>query len=418
MTENNLVDHLFRTESGKMTAILTRIFGFRHSNLVDDIIQETFLSALKTWPLKGQPDNPSAWLMQVAKNKANNTIKRKSKLAELDIKDLQDTDQISHLFLDHEIRDSQLRLLFACCYPELPEKTQILFMLKTLCGFSNTEIASALIMSPEAVKKSVYRAKKDIQANYDSISLPAVYSVWKKVDTVYTVIYLMFTEGYKRSTEVSIINEDLCFEAARLAKLLLDIPDLNHGKTHALLSLIYFGMSRFPARKSNLGQIIDLEQQDRSLWDKKYLNAGIHHLRQSRQSKTMSKYHLESTIASLHCSAKSFEQTDWKAIVSLYRKLLEWEDTAIVQMNYAIALARVEGAETALRALNEIDLQSLRDKQYLFYAAKADMHKELQMYEKAKSYYQVALDLALPKEDKDFLQSKMEACDRKNISKN
>ena len=149
-----------------MTAILTRIFGFRHSNLVDDIIQETFLTALKTWPLKGQPDNPSAWLIQVAKNNAINALNRKSKLTELNKTDLSDTDQISHLFLDHEIKDSQLRMLFACCYLELPEKTKILLMLKTLCGFSNAEIASALLMSPEAVKKAVYRTKTEIQAKY------------------------------------------------------------------------------------------------------------------------------------------------------------------------------------------------------------------------------------------------------------
>lgn len=417
-TANNLVDHLFRTESGKMTAILTRIFGLRHSTLVDDIVQDTFLSALKTWPLKGQPDNPSAWLMQVAKNKAINTIKRGNRLDKLSPGILKESGQIDHLFLDHEIKDSQLRMLFACCYPDLPEKTQILLMLKTLCGFSKEEIASAMLMSPEAVKKAVYRAKTDIQAKYDTITVPVLHAAKERLNTVYTVIYLMFTEGYKRSYQEDVISEDLCFEAVRLATLLLEIPGVNHGKTHALLSLIYFTMARFPARKGNDGEIIDLKLQDRSLWDKNCLNAGFHHFRLSRESESLSKFHLESTIACIHCSAKTFEETDWKAILSTYQKLLQLEDSGIVRLNYAIALGNVEGPEEGLKALKKIDLHSVKDKEFMLCAARADMHAELQNYEKAKSYYQVACDLAISKADKHFLRSKMEDCDRQNMSRN
>lgn len=416
--ETLMVDHLFRNESGKMTAILTRIFGFRHSDLVEDIVQETFLSALKTWPLKGQPENPSAWLMQVAKNKTLNALKRKSRSTELDDYHLEKSHQIDQLFLDHEIKDSQLRMLFACCYPELPQKSQILLILKTLCGFSNAEAASALLMSPGAVKKAVYRAKMEVQKKYDTIPVPAVQDAKNKLDTVYTVIYLMFTEGYKRSHEENVISEDLCFEAARLATLLLELPDVNHGKTHALLSLIYFGMARFPARRGNYGEIIDLKLQDRSLWDKDFLSAATHHLRRSRISDSLTKYHLESTIASLHSSAPDFEQTDWKTIVSLYDKMLQIENSGIVRLNHAIALSKTEGPEVGLKALENINLQSLRDKEFLLYAAKAEMHAELGLYEKAKSYYQVACDMGVSKADKKFLQSKMEECDRKNISSN
>lgn len=415
---NNLVDHLFRTESGKMTAILTRIFGFRNSNLIEDIVQETFLTALKTWPLKGQPENPSAWLMQVAKNKALNTIKRSNRLTEFDGDGLEQSHQIDPFFLEHEIRDSQLRMLFACCYPELPQKSQILLILKTLCGFSNAEIGSALLMTPDAVKKAVYRAKKEIQAKYDTISTANIHSSEKKMDTVYTVVYLMFSEGYKRSYEENVISEDLCFEAARLATLLLGIPDVNHGKTHALLSLMYFSMARFPARTGNEGEIIDFKIQDRSLWNKDFLNAATHHLRLSRKSESLSKYHLESTIASIHCSAPDYFQTDWKTIVSLYEKLLRMEKSGIIRLNYAIARSKVDGPEAGLQALEMIDLYSIKDKEFILYAAKAEMHAELGMYEKAKSYYQVACDTAFSKADKQFLRSKMEECDRKNISSN
>ena len=413
-----MVDHLFRNESGKMTAILIRIFGFQHSNLVEDIVQETFFSALKIWPIKGRPDNPSAWLMQVAKNKAINALKRKTRMRELEKQQIPEVDQIERLFLDHEIKDCQLRMLFVCCYPDLSEKNQIMLMLKTLCGFSNAEIASALLMSPEAVKKALYRSKSEVQSKYNSISEPAFQAAKERLDTVYTVIYLMFTEGYKRSHDDDFISEDLCFQAARLATLLLEVPDVNHGKTHALLALIYLHIARFPARSGNDGQIIDLKIQDRTLWDKNCLNAGYHHLKLSRQSDSLSKYHIESFIASLHCSVTTFEETDWHAISSAYQKLLKLDDSEIVKLNAAIALGKVEEPEAGMKALDKIDLHSVKDKEFMIYAAKAEMYMELKQFESAKSYYRVASDMASSKADKQYLQSKIEECDRKNFSSN
>ncbi len=401
-----------------MTAILTRIFGFHNSELIDDILQETFLSALKTWPLKGQPDNPSAWLMQVAKNKAINAIKKKNMLTEWNTEIMEEVDQIDRLFLDHEIKDSQLRMLFACCWPELPEKSKIMLMLKTLCGFNNAEIASALLMTPLAVKKAIYRAKKEVQGLYDRISVPAIQETGERLETVYTVLYLMFSEGYKRSYEEEVISEDLCFEAIRLASLLLEIPELNHGKTHALLSLICFGIARFPARKGNKGEIIDLRCQDRSLWDKGCIDAGFYHLQLSRQSNSLSKFHLESSIASVHCAASSFEETEWESILLYYKKLLEIEDSGITRLNYTIALSKVKGAKAGLKALDEADLSLSKNKEFMLHAAKAEMNAELNHYEIAKSYYRVACDMATSEADKKYLQSQIEECDRKNLSRN
>jgi len=413
-----LVDHLFRAESGKMTAILTRIFGFQHSKLVEDIVQDTFLSALKTWPLKGQPDNPSAWLMQVAKNKAINTIKKNNRLGSLDVDSISQVDQIARLFLDHEIKDSQLRMLFACCYPDLSQKNQIILMLKTLCGFSNAEISSALLMTPEAVKKALYRSKSEIHSKYNDITVPAIDIAKERLDTIYTVIYLMFSEGYKRSYDDHLISEDLSLEAVRLGTLLLDIPNVNHGKTHALLSLIYFNIARFPARIGKNGEIIDLKVQDRRLWDKNCLNAGFHHLIQSRQSDSLSKFHLESFIASLHCSVDSYEKTDWGSILSTYQKLMKIDDSELIRLNAAIALGKVEGPKAGLAALDKIDFQSAKDKQYLLYAAKAELYMQMNLFDKAKSCYQVAADLAGSNADKKYLKSKIEECNRNNISLN
>jgi RNA polymerase sigma-70 factor (ECF subfamily) len=401
-----------------MTAILTRIFGFQHSNLVDDIVQETFLSALKTWPMKGQPDNPSAWLMQVAKNKAINAIKKKNRIGELNPNAIPEVDQIERLFLDHEIKDSQLRMLFACCYPDLSERNQIMLMLKTLCGFSNIEIASALLISPAAVKKALYRSKSEIQSKYSGISEPTSNIAKERLDTVYMVIYLIFSEGYKRSYDDQLISEDLCFEAARLGTLLLEIPGINHGETHALLSLIYFDMARFPARIGKNGEIIDLKNQDRTLWDKNCLNAGFYHLKHSRQSESLSKFHLESAIASLHCSASVYEETNWIAISSIYEKLIALDNSEIIRLNAAIAVGKAQGPDAGLKALERIELSSVKEKEFMLYAAKAEMFMELKQYVKANSYYQVAVDMAGSKTDKKFLQSKIEECDRKNISIN
>lgn len=417
-TTNKRVDHLFRTESGRMTAILTRIFGFEHSRLVEDIVQETFLTALKSWPLKGQPENPSAWLMQVAKNKTINAVKRKNRRTEWNPRVIQEVEKIDRLFLDREIKDSQLRMIFACCYPELSQKSQIILVLNTLCGFNNAEIASALLMTTDAVKKSIYRAKKDVQKMYNDISAPILREAKKRLKTVYTVIYLMFSEGYKSTYGNKIINEDLCFEAVRLAKLLLEIPDINHGETHALLSLMYFNISRFPARREKNREIIELKLQDRSSWDKDCIHAGFYHLKQSRQSDSLCKFHLESSIAAVHSTAESYEETDWNKILFYYQKLLLLEDNAIIRLNCAIALSKVEGPNSGLKMLDGIELQSLKDKEYLLFAAKAEMNAELGNYEMAKSYYRVACDNAHTKTDQLFLKSKIEACDRKNLSKN
>lgn len=413
------IDHLFRQESGKMTAVLTRIFGFKNSNLIEDIVQETFLSAMKTWPLKGSPDNPSAWLMQVAKNKTLNALRERKKMSVWNPNNQQEADHIGRLFLDHEIQDSQMRMLFACCYPQLAQRVQIMVTLKTLSGFSNEEIASALLMSSTAVKKAIYRAKKEMQVYYhDGIPVPDVNLAKKRLETVYTILYLMFNEGYKRSYNDHVISEDLCFEAVRLTILILDIKGVNHGKTHALLSLMYFSMARFPARRDGSGRMVDLKFQDRLLWDKNSINAGFYHLKISRESTALSKYHLESGIASLHCSAASYEKTNWKGILDYYEKLKKLENSEVIRLNYAIVLSKVKGAAAGLKALDQVEPDTTKEKQFLFLAARADMNAELKNYEIAKSYYQVAFDMAHSKADKNFLRSKIEECNRHNLSDN
>lgn len=417
---SGLVDHLFREEAGKMVAVLIRIFGFRHAELVEDIVQDTFLTALKKWRHNQIPDNPSAWLMQVAKNKTLNALKRENRSVPLDqyksTPEIEET--IDKLFLDHEIKDSQLRVLFACCDPRFSAKAQIILTLKTLSGFSNSEIARALLMSEAAVKKRLYRTRKSIREDGLEFGVPFLYEIDERLPAVHTAIYLMFNEGYKRSEGDELIKESLCFEAARLTDQLVEALPEQAGESHALLSLIYFSISRFNARHSEDGNIIDLQKQDRKLWDRDLINMGFSHLKKSRKSNTLSRFHLEAGINSIHCSASTFEETDWDSIVNYYDRLLELVDDPIVQINRAVAVSNQKDPEAGLKALEQLEQTDFPDRYPLYHATKADMYFRLGNYELARSYYRVAVDLAELKVDIRFLERKIKECDTKNITDN
>lgn len=417
---SKLVDHLFRVQSGKMAAILTRIFGFQNSDLVEDIIQETFFSAIKIWGMKGEPENPEAWLMLVAKNKIINELNRKKLHAEKRerIHYEEAEEKIEELFLDHEIKDSQLRVLFACCHPDLKKKAQIMLTLKVLSGFSDKEIANALLMKPEAVKKGIYRSRELLKLKYTSIGIPFLSDIKNRSETVLTIIYLIFNEGYKTTSGKEAINEELCYEAIRLSSLLLEISDIDNGKVYALLSLMYLTLARFPSRINNNGESIEIEFQNRELWNRELIEVGLHFLKKSRQSKALSRYHLESTIASIHCSANTFEETNWDTILLCYQKLLELDGSFTISLNYAIAISQVQGYEQGLIKLKELELTSKVNHLSLLYAAIADMNRRLNRFEIAKSYYQVALDKSSSKVDLLFLKKKILECDTKNIHQN
>lgn len=419
-TSSNLVEHLFRQQSGKMSAILTRIFGFQNTDIIEDIIQETFLSAIKTWRIKGSPENPEAWLMLVAKNKIINELNRKKRHAEKNekIHYEQAEESIDELFLDHEIKDSQLRVLFACCHPDLKTKAQIMLTLKVLSGFGDKEIANALLMNPSAVKKGIFRARNQLKEQNEQIGIPFLSEISDRMETVLTIIYLIFNEGYKTTRSEVIIDEELCYESIRLALLLLEIPEADEGKICALLSLMYLTMARFPSRINEVGELIEIAEQDRLKWDKELIGVGFNFLKQSRSSNELSRYHLESTIASVHCSAATFEETDWDTILFCYEKLLKMDNSTVVRLNHAIAFSRVKGFEAGLELLKELEKKSDIKKRPLLFAAIADINRQLGRYEIAKSYYQVALDLTEKKPDQQFIEKKIMECDTRNIRHN
>ncbi len=420
-TAHNLVDHLFREEAGKMTAILIRLFGLGNAELAEDIVQETFFTAMKKWPLKGVPENPSAWLMKVAKNKALNVVKREQMIQEKS-SFLHNTDHdeiaIENLFEQHEIKDTQLSMLFTCCYPEIKEREQLILILKILGGFSNAEIGSALMMKPEAVKKAFYRARVEIKSNYTELPEPNPEKNRQRVDTVLRAIYLLFNEGYKTSFADTLINADLCYTALRLAHLMASLSLDDVGRVYALLALMYFHSARFSARFDKQSVVLDLKEQDRSKWDQDVINRGFNHLKRSRASKKLSRYHLESTIASTHVKARSFEETDWRVICSCYEKLVMIDASALMELNYIIALSYLNGAEYGLKKLEDFQDSGIKTKQYYLWAAKAELNVRLGRFGLAKSYYQVASDYAQSGFDKAYLRRKMEECDLKNVSKN
>lgn len=410
------VDHLFRSQSGKMTAVLSRIYGFQNLELIEDMVQDTFLTALKVWGMNGEPENPEAWLMLVAKNKLLNQLKRGSKRQPLSEHGVSlGTEEVEELFLDHQIQDSQLRVLLSCCTPELPPKSRIMLTLKMLSGFSDTEIAKALLMKPDAVKKAVFRAKKHIQANPDAIRIPLKQQVTERMPNAIQVLYLMFNEGYKRSIGEQVISEDLCYESVRLMLLMKPFSGELQSDVNAILSVMYFGMARFPARLDEEGGMIELEFQDRCKWDQDLLKAGFYFLRAAGSARVRSAYYLEAVIASVHCAAASYEETDWATIELCYQKLAELNASPMVKLNKAIATGMHLGAKQGLSALEDLIDELPKDRLFLIHAAKARLLMNEEQYGKAKAWYQVAYDLADFEPDRVFILKKMEECDRMGV---
>ncbi|MBZ4187273.1 RNA polymerase sigma factor [Niabella beijingensis] len=316
---HTLADRLFREQSGVMTAVLINRFGAAHLDTVLDAVQDAFEAALKRWRFSGIPDNPEAWLMTVARNNAINRINRDKKLyPDSALPEMQEQAIPEPGLPASFVQDSQLRLLLACCHPELSEKSRIIITLSVLCGFGTTEIAGALLMQKEAVKKSLTRAKAVLRNSGRLFETPLVENLQARSDTVHTVLYLIFNEGYRTTRGTSGISHELCFEAMRLTKIVYE-HDTGNGASAALLALQFFNAARFPARISAEGEWLTLEEQDRSLWDQALIGEGFYYL--PRQQPPLNRYYLEALIASVHCTAAFFSETNWQQIAVLYQAL-------------------------------------------------------------------------------------------------
>lgn len=397
--------HLFRECSGKMIAVLTRYYGLQQLENILDAVQESFETALRHWRYKGIPQKPEAWLLTVAKNKISNIVKRENLLA-----NLTSSISVENSFIidEKQIDDSQLQLLRCICKLNLPTKNQIIFTLYVLCGFGVPEIANALLMGNEAVKKSIFRTKQSLQQQAFKFNQFPTAKIGQSLDKLHLILYLMFNEGYKTTRAKEGLNTDLCYEAMRLTKLILQQNPQN-GDTCALLALMFFNISRFPARISNENIWISLEQQDRSLWNTVYIKEGLHYLNCSRNTQQLSKYHLEATIASIHCTASNFNATDWNKIIYLYEQLEHIEGPSFsLSLNKIIAKSYIEPSEDLLKELNLLE-KEMKAENYLFlYLAKAHLFNLLHQKAASIENYQLALAHTQSEIDKQFILQKID----------
>jgi RNA polymerase sigma-70 factor (ECF subfamily) len=413
-----VVEHFFRHESGKMIATLTRIFGIEHLNRAEDVVQETLIRALQTWPYYGIPKNPSAWITQVAKNLAVDLIRRDKIFRNKE-------NQISHLMeqisADAEstetearadgIADDRLRMMFTCCHPRILPEMQVALALKTLCGFSPAEIARAFLTTEAAIAKRLTRAKQKIREAHIQFEIPSGEELTRRLDGVRQTLYLLFNEGYKASAGEQLIRAELCHEAIRLTTLLAENPAGDQPQTHALLALMLLNGSRLPARLDSAGNILRLEEQNRAHWDQSMIARGLYHLVQSTAADQVSEYHLQAAIAACHCAAKDYGSTDWLRILSLYDRLVEIDDSPIVSLNRAVAVANVHGARAGLEAVQAIgDLKQLNG-YHLLYAVLGEFEADLNHRETALQYFRKALELTTLKSEQLFLTKRIQQLD-------
>jgi RNA polymerase sigma-70 factor (ECF subfamily) len=408
-----LVDHLFRHESGKMIAVLTRIFGMHNLSLAEDVVQEAFLKAVQTWAFNKVPDNPAAWLMTVARNKALDIIRRQQHFQHLSGElayHLEHTTEstVRQLFLDTEITDSQLRMIFACCHPSLKEEDQVALTLKTVSGFGATEIARALVTNEAVVMKRLYRAKQFIKDNNVQLEIPSGQQLTPRLETVYTVLYLLFNEGYNSMKADELIRKDLCMEAMRLCLLLTAHKVGKQPATFALLSLMCLQASRFDSRMDENNDIILLQHQDRNTWSRELINLGYQYLSQSSHGEQLTIYHIESAIAAEHCLAPSFEQTNWQRLLQLYDLLLEKKPMPIVSLNRAIVLSQSGNRAQAIQDVTAIPgIEQLLSTHYIYSAVLGDLYLQHGDLPNATRYLSLAQSLTISLAEKKLISDKL-----------
>src|SRR5258705_1181273 len=341
-----LSEHLFRRESGRLVAALTRIFGLHNLARAEDVVQDAFCGALEVWKVRGIPENPGAWLMAVAKNRALDIV-RKERTARTFAPELSRVLEsewtlapaVEEAFAGSTIRDEQLRMMFSCCDGRLPEEVQVALVLNILCGFAASEIAGAFLVSRAAMEKRIARGKKTLAASKRLFDLSDA-EFGARLSAVRRALYLLFNEGYHGASAEVAVRAELCGEAIRLTKLLLDASQTASPETQALAAMMYLHAARLPARLDAAGDLNPLLDQDRSRWDARLLEQGLAWLDQSAAGTVISGYHVEAAIAAVHATARSVDETNWDAIVGLYDRLMAIAPSPIVALNRAIAIGQ------------------------------------------------------------------------------
>lgn len=420
-SSHGLASDLFRREGARLVAVLAGQLGLQHLQLAEDAVQEALVRALQTWPYRGIPDRPEAWLAQTARNIAFDQLRRlqnwESKREAISTARplWMSGDVVPHWNPDvpeggHD--DETVRMLFVCAHPQLSDEARVALALRTLCGFSPAEIASAFLTSEATISKRLVRARQRIRELGLRFESPPSNELGERLGSVHRMLYLLFNEGYRASSGHDLVRADLCHEALRLAMELARHPETARPDTHALVALMLLNAARLPARSDDFGNPLRLDEQDRSRWNGTMIRCGIESLGRGGSGAVLSRYHLEAGIAACHSMAPTAAETDWVRILWLYEWLAEMDPSPVVALNRAVAVARVHGPERGLQALDAIrPVGALED--YLFHhAVRGVLAAEAGRVDEARRHLERALALATLPGEQTFLRGRIEALGR------
>jgi RNA polymerase sigma factor (sigma-70 family) len=414
-----LDEHLFRREAGRMVATLTRIFGVQNLALAEDVVQDAFCRALEVWKYRGAPENPSAWLMATAKNRALDILRRERtaltfapELTRWLESEWTLRPTVEEFFAPNAIKDDQLRMMFSCCHPRLPEEAQVALVLHILCGFSVDEIAGAFVSKHAAIEKRITRSKKVLAGSKRLFEIADAADFSSRLPAVHRALYLLFNEGYHGASGESAVRVELCQEAMRLSVLLFDYPLAATPATYALSAMMCLHAARLPARLDASGNLSALADQDRSRWDAKLIAEGQRLLNLSVTGSELTEYHVEAGIAAAHASATRVEETDWARIVSLYDTLMRLRSSPVVALNRAIAIAQLEGPQRGLEEIRAIaDVERLNSYPFYF-AALGELESRCGRREVARKHFRAAMKQARNSMERKFLEQRAIACEQ------
>jgi predicted RNA polymerase sigma factor len=406
MRQQELIPHLFRTEYSKIVAVLCKRFGFDQIETAQDIASDTFLTTAQTWGYKGVPQNPTAWIYNVAKNKAKNYVQHESTFENKVAPQIKSTSPgVYEYEIDlspKNISDSQLQMMFAICHPAISTEAQIGLALRILCGFGIDEIAIAFLTNKETINKRLFRAKEKLRHEKVKIEFPGEAEISKRLKTVLTTLYLLFSEGYYSESQDTVLRKDLCLEAMRSTYMLLENEQTNQPEVNALFSLMCFHSSRLDARKDENGEIVLYRDQDETLWNYELIEKGGYYLHQASQGNKISKYHLEASIAYWH-TIKADTNEKWENILQLYNRLLQIEYSPIAALNRTFALSKANGKQEAIKEAEKLNLTG----NHFYFMLLGELHTDIDK-KKAKQNFQSALSLAKTVTDKQTIQKRID----------
>ena len=406
----------FRREAGRIVAVLTRMFGVHNLALAEDVAQETLARAFEAWRLSGVPEHGEALVMAAAKNRAIDVLRRErtarkfapelTRMLESEWTMLPTVDE---LFAPEALRDDELRMMFSCCHPKLAHDSQVALVLNVLCGFRAREIAHAFFLNEAAVEKRLVRAKAALAESKSLFELTSA-DLSERLAVVHRALYLLFNEGYHGANAHETIRAELCADALRLVRLLVDHPLTAAPETHALAALFCLHAARLPGRADDAGNLLPLAEHDRSKWDRRLIDEGLAHFKEAAQAENLSVFQIEAGIAALHVAARSTRETRWGDIVKHYDVLMKLEPSPVIALSRAIAIAERDGPEEGLRAIAAID-DADRLASYPFYrAALGELELRSGRHEAARAHFEAARELARNDGERRAIDRRVRAC--------